>query len=376
VRSVDEARFVCVALRRHSAQRDKDVMKNFLLYGPYGYTGQLIVDLATQQGLRPILAGRNEKQLSAQARQYNLDYRAFALEETEKLDSALREVDAVLHCAGPFVHTFRQMAEACLRTKRHYVDISGEIAGFEALAAMDRQAKDAGVMLLPGAGFDVVPTDCLAAHLKTRLPDATHLRLFLRGVGAGVSRGTAKSAIENMHRQGMIRKDGQLVQVPPVWKALMQDFGRGPVRVISVGWGDVSTAYYSTSIPNVETYMSLPQQIVNLMYDMRTIGPLFYNRVAKTILKAVMHLYPPGPSEGRRMKAFATMIGEVTNDRGTTAVSKLRTREGYTFTAQVTVEIMKRILNGDCKSGFQTPSLAYGKDFVLQFDGVTREDIS
>jgi short subunit dehydrogenase-like uncharacterized protein len=376
VRSVDEARFVCVALRRHSAQRDKDVMKNFLLYGSYGYTGQLIVDLATQQGLRPILAGRNEKQLSAQARQYNLDYRAFALEETEKLDSALREVDAVLHCAGPFVHTFRQMAEACLRTKRHYVDISGEIVGFEALAAMDRQAKDAGIMLLPGAGFDVVPTDCLAAHLKTRLPDATHLRLFLRGVGAGVSRGTAKSAIENMHRQGMIRKDGQLVQVPPVWKALMQDFGRGPVRVISVGWGDVSTAYYSTSIPNVETYMSLPQQIVNLMYDMRTIGPLFYNRVAKTILKAVMHLYPPGPSEGRRMKAFATMIGEVTNDRGTTAVSKLRTREGYTFTAQVTVEIMKRILNGDCKSGFQTPSLAYGKDFVLQFDGVTREDLS
>lgn len=351
-------------------------MKNFLLYGSYGYTGQLIVDLATQQGLRPILAGRNEKQLSAQARQYDLDYRAFFLEETEKLDSALREVDAVLHCAGPFVHTFRQMAESCLRTKRHYVDISGEIVGFEALAAMDRQAKDAGIMLLPGAGFDVVPTDCLAAHLKTRLPDATHLRLFLRGVGAGVSRGTAKSAIENMHRQGMIRKDGQLVQVPPVWKALMQDFGRGPVRVISVGWGDVSTAYYSTGIPNVETYMSLPQPIINLMYDMRTIGPLFYNRVAKTILKAVMHLYPPGPSEERRMKAFATMIGEVTNDRGTTAVSKLRTREGYTFTAQVTVEIMKRILNGDCKSGFQTPSLAYGKDLVLQFDGVTREDLS
>ena len=174
----------------------------------------------------------------------------------------------------------------------------------------------------------------------------------------------------------MIRKDGKLVQVPPVWKALMQDFGRGPVRVVSVGWGDVSTAYYSTGIPNIETYMSLPQPIINLMYDMRTFGPLFYNRVAKTILKAVMNLYPPGPSEARRMKAFATMIGEVTNDQGLTAVSKLRTREGYTFTAQVTVEIMKRILNGDCKSGFQTASLAYGKDFVLQFDGVTREDIS
>src|SRR5215207_9732772 len=178
-------------------------MPNFLIYGSYGYTGQLIVERALKEGLRPVLAGRNEKKLRIQAEQYNLDCRVFSLKDSAKLDSALSEVDAVLHCAGPFIHTFRQMAEACLRTKRHYVDISGEIPGFEALAAMTDQAKQAGIMVLPGGGFDVVPTDCLAAHLKKRLPDATHLRLFLRGVGAGVSRGTAKSAIENMHRQGM-----------------------------------------------------------------------------------------------------------------------------------------------------------------------------
>jgi len=350
-------------------------MKNFLIYGSYGYTGQLIVDLALKEGLHPMLAGRDARKLRTQAGKYNLEYRTFALSETSKLDSALNEVEAVLHCAGPFVLTFRQMAEACLRTKKHYVDISGEIVGFEALAEMNEQAKQAGIMLLPGGGFDVVPTDCLAAHLKQRLPSATHLRLFLRGVGAGISRGTAKSAIENMHRQGMIRKDGKLVEVPPVWKALMQDFGKGPVRVISVGWGDVSTAYHSTGIPNVETYMSLPQAMINRMYDMRTIGPLFYNRVAKTILKSIMNLYPPGPTEARRMKAFATLIGEVTDEHGERAVSKLRTREGYTFTARSTVEIMKRILNGEYKIGFATPSLAYGSDFVMQFEGVTREDL-
>jgi len=351
-------------------------MKNFLIYGSYGFTGQLIVELAVKDGLRPLLAGRDERKLRKQAGKYKLEYRAFSLNETTKLDSALNEVEAVLHCAGPFVLTFRQMAEACLRTKRHYVDISGEIAGFEALAEMDSQAKQAGIMLMPGGGFDVAPTDCLALHLKQRLPSATQLRIFLRGVGAGVSRGTAKSAIENMHRQGMIRRDGKLVQVPPAWKALMQDFGRGPVRVVSIAWGDVSTAYHSTGIPNIETYISFPQTLMNFMYDMRTIGPLFYNRVAKTILKALMNLYPPGPPEARRMKAFATMIGEVTDDQGRRAVSKIRTREGYTFTAQVTVEIMKRILNQDFKSGFQTPSKAYGADFVLQIEGVTREDIT
>src|SRR5215216_2644398 len=116
------------------------IMKNFLIYGSYGYTGRLIVDHAIKRGLHPVLAGRDEKLLRAQAEQYNLAYHAFSLSETSKLDSALLEVDSVLHCAGPFVHTYRQMAEACLRIKCHYVDISGEILGFEALAALDEPA--------------------------------------------------------------------------------------------------------------------------------------------------------------------------------------------------------------------------------------------
>src|SRR5512138_2039578 len=299
-------------------------MKNFLIYGSYGYTGQLIVEHATREGLRPILAGRDEARLRAQAEQYNLEYRAFSLEETSKLDSALREVDAVLHCAGPFVHTYRAMADACLGTKRHYVDISGEIAGFEALAAMDAQAKEAGIMLLPGAGFDIVPSDCLAAHLKDRLPSATHFRLFLRGVGAGVSRGTAKSAIENMQRQGMIRRDGELLQVPPAWNVRERDFGRGYVKVVSVGWGDVSTAYYSTGIPNIEAYFAAPNLAISGMRLMRAIGPLLYNRPAKNFLKLLVDVFSSaGPKEERRKKALALFIGEVTNPNGGRAVSKL-----------------------------------------------------
>ena len=355
-------------------------MKTFLIYGSYGYTGQLIVDLAVKEGLRPILAGRHEGKLraqAAQARKHNLEYRAFSLDETAKLDSALQEVDSVLHCAGPFVHTFREMAEACLRTRKHYVDISGEIPGFEALAALNAQAKDAGIMLMPGGGFDIVPSDCLAAHVKQRLPSATHFRLFMRGIGAGVSRGTAKSAIENMHRQGMIRRGGKLVKVPPAWKVLVQDFGQGPVKVVSVGWGDVSAAYHSTGIPNIETYFAFPRVVINFLYDMRVLGPLMYNRPVKNILKLLINLIlPPGPNEERRKKRFATMIGEATDQNGGRAASKLITPEGYTCTALTTVEIMKRILNGEYKTGFQTPSCVYGSDFIMQFDGVEREDLA
>jgi short subunit dehydrogenase-like uncharacterized protein len=351
-------------------------MKNFIIYGSYGYTGKLIVEHAVQVGLKPILAGRDEKQLWAQAERYNLEYRAFSLEETSKLDSALRQVDAVLHCAGPFVHTYRQMAEACLRTKRHYVDISGEIVGFESLAGMDAKAKDAGIMLLPGGGFDVVPSDCLAAYLKQRLPSASQLRLFIHGIGAGASRGTAKSAVENMQRGGMIRRDGRLVQVPPAWSVREQDFGRGPRKVVSIGWGDVSTAYYSTGIPNIETYFAFPKSYINVLKSMRVVGPVLYNRPVKNFLKFLIDTFTePGPGEERRRKGSSILVGEVVDRQGGRVVSKLISPEGYTCTALTTVEIMKRILNGEHKTGFCTPSLAYGADFILQFEGVSREDI-
>ena len=345
------------------------------MYGSYGYTGQLILELATKEGMRPILAGRDENKLREQAEKYDLEYRVFSIDETDKLDSALLEVDAVLHCAGPFVLTFRQMAEACIRTKRHYVDISGEIEGFEALAKMDDEAKQAGIMLLPGGGFDVVPSDCLAAYLKGRLPTATHFRLFIRGVGGGASRGTALSGIENMHRQGRIRKDGKITQVPPAWQVLKQDFGRGPTNTVSIGWGDVSTAYYSTGVPNIETYFAFPKIAIQFLKLSRYIGPLVYSRPMRNLLKWLIgYVIPSGPSRDQNKNGFNLMIGEM-RDENNTVRTKLRTPEGYHCTALTTVEIMRRILNGDYKTGFQTPSLAYGADFILQFDGVEREDL-
>lgn len=354
---------------------DNTPVKKFLIYGSYGYTGQLIAELAVQRGLKPILAGRDENLLRTQAEALNLEHRVFTLDDTPALYAALHEVEGVLHCAGPFVHTFRQMAEACLVTRRHYIDISGEIPGFEALAQMDEDAKRADVMLLPGAGFDVVPTDCLAMHLKKRLLSATHLRLYIRGVRGGVSRGTARSAIENIHRGGMIRRNGELTKVPPAWRVLEVDFGRGPVKVVSIGWGDVSTAYHSTGIPNIQTYMAFPPVAIRVLYALRVLGPLLYTRPAKGALKQALRLMRSGPTEEQRRNGFSLIIGEAFNDDGMSVSSKLRTPEGYSLTALATVEIMERILVGDLKPGFQTPSLAYGPDFILDFENVEREEL-
>jgi short subunit dehydrogenase-like uncharacterized protein len=345
-------------------------MKNFMIYGSYGYSGSLIAERAVQQSLSPILAGRDAGRLKEQAQRL-----AFSLSDASALDAALGEVDAVLHCAGPFVHTFRQVAEACLRTGRHYVDISGEIPGFEALAALDGQARTAGVMLLPGAGFDVVPSDCLSAHVKSRLPSADHLRLFLRGVGAGVSRGTASSGIENMHRGAMLRRDGRIVHTRLAARTLKVDLGRGPVWTALFNWGDVSTAWYSTGIPNIEVYMALPRRTIDSLHVVNLLMPVLALRPVKMLLRSLLKLFPPGPPPERRQRAFAILQAEAADPSGRRVVSRLRVPEGYTTTALTAVEIMKRILAGDFKPGFQTPNLAYGADFILGFEGVERTDL-
>ena len=350
-------------------------MKKILVYGSYGYTGQLIVEHAVQEGVDMILAGRDEKRLREQAEKFNLPYRAFAVEETAKLDAALQEVDAVLHCAGPFVLTFKAMAEACIRNKKHYVDISGEIEEFEALALMDDEAKRAGVMLLPGGGFDVVPSDCLIAYTASKLPGANDLKLYIKSIGSGVSRGTARSGVENSHRAGRIRRDGKIVSVPNLYDSKEVDFGRGPTRLVTMGWGDVSTAYYSTGIPNVTVYMGFPKVMISMMKFTKIAGPLLYTRTARNFIKWLIGIFfAPGPSREKNKTGFSLLIAEVT-DGTKTVRAKLRTPEAYYLTALTSVEIMKRILSNDLKPGFQTPSNVYGADFILQFAGVQRDDL-
>jgi len=349
------------------------MINTFLLYGSYGYTGNLIAEHAVRSELRPVLAGRDARRLRAQAKRLGLEYRVLSLADDVALDRALRETGLVLHCAGPFVRTWRSMVEACLRVGAHYVDISGEIEEFEALAALNEAAARAGSLLLPGAGFDVVPSDCLAAYLKQRLPSATHLKLFIRSVRGGVSRGTARSAIENMHRQGRIRRDGRIVTVPPAWRVERRDLGRGPNDFVSLGWGDVATAYYSTGIPNIEVYMAFPPAAIRALNATRFLGPLLYLRPMRRLLQAGLRFLPEGPNEEQRTQGFALMLAEAF-DGTTTVCAWQRTPEGYHLTMLTAVAIVQRVLAGEVRSGFQTPAGLYGPDFILEFPGVSRED--
>jgi short subunit dehydrogenase-like uncharacterized protein len=345
-----------------------------LIYGAYGYTGRLVVREAMARGLRPVLSGRSADAVTEMAAAHGLEARPASLDDARALDAALAGCTAVIHCAGPFSRTSRPMADACLRTRTHYLDITGEIAVFEALAARSAEAAAVGVMLLPGSGFDVVPSDCLAAHLHRRLPTATWLTLAFNG-GTGLSRGTATTMIENIGRGGAIRRGGRITRVPAAWQERQVDYGDRVRHSVTIPWGDVSTAWHSTGIPNIEVFTATSRSNVRGLKLARYLGPLLASKPAQAFLKGRVRAGAPGPSDATRERAEARLWGEARDDAGHRVQSRLRTPDGYTLTALTAVAAATKVLAGSARPGFQTPSRAFGADFILEIAGTQREDL-
>jgi short subunit dehydrogenase-like uncharacterized protein len=343
-----------------------------LLYGANGYTGELVARRAAARGSRLILAGRRGEALAPLAAELGFEQRAFALDRPDEIDRALVGVDVVLSCAGPFTQTAKPLVDACLRARAHYLDITGEVAVFQMLWARDAEARAAGIMLLPGAGFDVVPSDGLAAHLAARLPSATHLRLAFRA--DGMSRGTALTAVEGMGQGGLVRRDGALVRVPAAHASITVDLGDGPTVAVSIPWGDVFTAHVTTGIANIEVYVAVPWLTRTALRATRHLGPLLTSPTVLRFVRARVRSGGAGPSESRRRAGESRLWGEARDAAGRRVVTRLQAPDAYDLTAMLALELAERALAGDAKPGYQTPARAYGKDFVLGFPGVSRQD--
>jgi short subunit dehydrogenase-like uncharacterized protein len=346
-------------------------MTGLLVYGAYGYTGELVARRAVAAGHTPVLAGRRERELRPLARELDCEYRAFALESG--VEAAIEDADVVAHCAGPFVHTYEPMVEACIETGTHYLDITGEIDVFEAIQGYDTAAEDAGVMLLPGAGFDVVPTDCLANRLADRLPDATHLTIAFQGLQT-TSAGTARTMIEAIDRGSVVREDGLLQPVGMGERTRRVDVdGSGERLATAIPWGDVSTAYHSTGVPNVEVYVPTSKGALRATRAIGALSPVLGARPVKSLLQTLVDATVEGPDEQMREEERAVVWGETT-DGEKTVTGRLRTAEPYEFTARSTLEVAERVLDGDAPPGYQTPASAYGSDLVLAVEGSAFED--
>jgi len=339
-----------------------------MIYGANGYSGELIAREACSRGLEPVLAGRNPTRIEALANELSLEARVFALDDPDRVGSELDGMKLVLHCAGPFSATSRPMVDACLKSATHYLDITGEIDVFEAALARSEEATAAGIILCPGVGFDVIPTDCLAACLAEALPDANQLALAFCS-SSGLSPGTAKTSVEGLASGGKVRRDGRIVTVALGYKTRQIDFGSGPRNAVTIPWGDVSTAFHTTRIPNIEVYLEASPARAAQMRKMRWFQPLLKFAPIQSLIKGRIGKKVKGPSEEKRSGAKTAVWGEVTNAAGQKKTGTLTTANGYDVTVTGSLGVVEYLLKTQVEGGAITPARLVGNRFVCSLPG-------
>jgi short subunit dehydrogenase-like uncharacterized protein len=346
-----------------------------LIYGATGYTGKLLAREARQLGLDPVLCARDESKLRALAAELSLAWRCARLDDPAALALALTDVGVVLNAAGPFAQTTKPLLDACLHGAIHYLDVAGEIDSIERTARRHAEARERGIMVMPGVGFDIVPSDCLALHVTRRVDRPRGLFIGISGQTL-LSRGSARTMIEQLGDPVLVRRGGALCAIPPASLERSFDFGAGPRSSLAVSWGDVSSAYYTTGVSEITSYFEATAAVRIHNTLLRMYGWSVPFSPWQSLLQASTQFMPEGPNAFERARHRAVIVAQVEDGAGRVTTSRLHTPEAYSFTALSGAAIARRVLAGDWEAGFETPARVYGADFVLGFGDVTREDVS
>ena len=346
----------------------------WMIYGANGYSAQLALEKAVKQGLKPILAGRNETAVSALAEKHGLSFRIFDVSSLSEVARNLTDVTVVSHCAGPFSATAETMMKACIQAGAHYTDITGELDVFKLSQSLHQDAKAAGVVLCPGVGFDVIPTDCVARKLKEALPNATHLTLGFQMDGTA-SPGTAKTMVEGISGGMKVLRGGELKSVPPHFETRTIDFGNGIRDASVIPWGDLVTAHWQTGIPNITVYTARKTGMA-LKLLMPLIQATLKVRAVQKFLKGRIDKKVTGPDEQTRDGQDAWIWGEARNASGETATCRVHTPNGYTVTMDGILLTAEFFMTYEGDGGCFTPSQLMGADLVERLPGASKLQLS
>lgn len=345
---------------------------DWMVYGASGFTGRLIAREAVRRGHRPLLAGRSAEKVRILADELGLAHRVFDLSDAASVRQNLQGMRAVLHCAGPFVRTGEPMMRACIAAGAHYLDITGEIPVFQKAFSLHEEAAGAGSVLLPGVGFDVIPTDCLARYVASRLPGANRLELAFAAV-ASPSPGTARSMVEMLPEGTLVRQQGKLVAIGPGQGGRMIRFSDKERHCIPVAWGDLETAVHTTGLKEITTYMAFPRLLSRMMsWTGPALQALLRFDPLRNAAAALAHMAMSGPGAAEQAQGRSHIYACASNGREKRE-AWLETMEAYAFTAKSAVLALERTVSSGLR-GYSTPALAFGEDFVLQIEGSIRSE--
>jgi short subunit dehydrogenase-like uncharacterized protein len=317
-----------------------------LIYGATGYTGTLIAHEAARRGFDFEIAGRSKDKLAALAAELNVPYYVFSVDDLRGWEIGLKGKTALLNIAGPFSETADQAMKAAIEFKVHYIDITAEVDIYRLAETKDIAAKEAGVMVLSGAGL-FATYDPLVVHTAKRVTNPVSLRVAFKYSG-GFTPGSVASASNIMNAGILMRKNGNLEKFPDAKPAAF-DFGSGPEEAFPMPLGGVVISYKSTGIPDIEEYFLMAQAAAS---------PDIKNQ-----------------TDSHESEGSSKMIAEVTGADGNVVRTIAETPGGYMPTIYSAIEIVSRALKGDYKAGFQSPASAYGEELLNALTSVNIIDL-
>lgn len=343
--------------------------EEILVYGATGLSGSLTVEALLSRGIRPVLGGRDRASLRSLSERFGLRYSCFSLNSAQEIAGGIRGFALVCNSAGPFIDTALPLAQACIAKGIHYLDLCGEALPIERLAHHGADARRANCMVMPGIGFDVVPSDCVILRLARKLPSATRVALGV-SLPSRVTLGSHRSFLGYARERVFVRRHGSLVPVAIGTLERAFDYGAGPRRSCAIAWGDTSTAYYTTGIPNVTTFLETTALLRTAFYNIAPFQMMNASPVLRALWDSGAELALSGPSSADRMSARATLVAELEDDEGNCVSARITTPEPYAFTATTASQILDLVQRGDFEPGFQTPARVYGPELLSSFSGI------
>lgn len=344
----------------------------WMLYGAYGFTGELIAEAAVRHGLTPILSGRSMEKLAPLAERLDLDPVVINLQDETRLKDILNEIDVVLNVAGPFVHTARPIIQACLGTRTSYLDVNGEVEVMEQLFALDQEAQDAGIAVIPGVGFNVLASDCLALYAAEHIEVPTHLEIATLWATEEMSPGSTKTMIEGFPTGPLARRAGKLVKINARELRRQQRFLDGEYPILPVAIGDLVTAFRTTGIANVTTYTAFNERSANFYTWMEPVLRRFFGlELIRRMATSRVKNNPSLTEEHLRGRMPSQVWVSVWNEQGDQHQAWLETIDSYLFTAEAALLCVEALF-AENHMGVLTPAQAFGADFVLKIPGTKR----
>jgi short subunit dehydrogenase-like uncharacterized protein len=219
---------------------------------------------------------------------------------------------------------------------------------FRALYDLDERARQAGITIMPGAGFGVIATNCLARYVSDAVGGAAVLEVATRAAVAQQGPGVAATRQQNMPYGGWIRQAGHLQPCPLGSGIITITLPDGPCLIMPLPTGDLEAAFQATGAADITAYGAVPGDPAS--------GPKASD---------------PPADQHPAYQSFGW--ARATGPDGATTQAWLQTGESYAFTGTASIRAVEETLARSQPGAF-SPAAAFGADFVLTIPGTSRTD--